>query len=375
MKHIRLNRKVSVLFISLLLCFGCSLQKQIPEDKILIKKTDIIGAPPDYKHNLNALIIERPRRRMLGLSNPFLFVHMKYEKKKQNSFNRTIKRVFGEKPVFADSLIMNESAKQMSEFLVNKGYFRSSVGFEIKHRNNKGRITYFINHGERFTINDVSSKIADEHLEKVLRLKLKHSEIQQSDYYDSDKLIKEREQISFYLNNRGYFKFNKFFVYFDVDTSLALKNMVNVQTVVRNFSDTSNHRPYRIKDVFVEANYNFLDTVAKDTFIVDGLKFIGSDYVIKPQIFSKNLTVKNGDIYSLEKQRQTINNIAELQVFKFIDVDFRELPSHIHTPDELLTIGIPLSVKALANCGAFNSCIYCVGSKSSSPIFLALPKK
>ena len=324
--HISLFRKVKILLCIFLLFSGCSVQKQIPENKLLLKKVTITNAPDDYEDDLREQIRQMPRRRMFGLSNPFLYIYMKTDQKKPTKFNKAIQKYFGEKPVYVDTAEVRESAEKMKSFMINKGYMHSGVSFSMNKKKKIAKLDYNINPGERFVINKVVYTIADSNLRKVVENQKRESKITENAYYDSDDLINEREQLAFSLNDLGYYKFNKYFIYFDVDTSLAHAGKVNIQVVVRNFSDTSNHKLFKINDIIIDPNYNILDTVAKDTFLISGIKFLGQNYVLKPPLFLKNLKIRKGDLYSLENQKQTINNFSELQVFKFIDVDFRELP-------------------------------------------------
>ena len=89
------------------------------------------------------------------------------------------------------------------------------------------------------------------------------SKIKENEIYDSEKLIAERERLTAMLNNHGYYQFGKSYIYFDVDTSMGKDKKVDVRLYIKNLNDSTKHKVYRVRNVFVDANYQIADTLEK----------------------------------------------------------------------------------------------------------------
>ncbi|MFC2113884.1 BamA/TamA family outer membrane protein [Bacteroidota bacterium] len=297
----------------------------MPENQIILKKAKIKNAPEDCGSDLNSLIKQNPRQRLYGLTDPFLWIYLKFDSKKDNFINRKIKQGFGEKPIMLDSNLLIQSQMQMQDYLLNKGYFRNDVKYSIKyHKKHKAKVSFQITSGAPYFIKEVDFYIADRTIYSILSPSFAQSLILSGEKYDSDKLINERIRIASILNEKGYYKFSKYYVYFEVDTTYGDKQEVNVDVVIRNLTDTSLHKQYLINNVTIEPDYNILDTIIKDTNFLLGYRFIGSNVNINPSIFLRNLKFRQGNLYSIQNVKQTINLLNELDVYKFIDIDFSE---------------------------------------------------
>ena len=332
MIYLKVAFKISFLFALFLSFQACTFNKLVPTDSLLLKKATIENAPSDEKSELNALAKQNPRQRGFGITDPFLWIYMKQDLKDSNFINNSIKKLFGEEPMFLDTSLIIESQLQMQDYLLNKGYFRNSISYDIAKKRyrlfpswqKKAFVKYDINPGNPYLIQDVDYYVADKNIYDLLDRSFAKSFIISGNKYDSKSLIRERSRIAEVLNNEGYYKFSKYFIYFEVDTTFGNKSEVNVQVFVQNPSDSSVHKRYIINNISIEPGYSIMDSSVKDTTYELGYRFIGSNFNLKPSVFLRNLEFRKSDFYSIYKVKQTINKLSELQVYKFIDVDFEE---------------------------------------------------
>jgi outer membrane protein assembly factor BamA len=331
-KAFKIPVKISFLF-ALILCFhSCSFNKLLPADKVIVKKAKLVNAPKDEKSELSALIKQNPRQRAFGVTDPFLWTYLRQDRKDSGFISTSLKKLFGEKPIYLDTALILESQRQMQDYLMNKGYFRNSIDYTIddQRRNfafrwkHKAFVTYHIHQGEASKVNKVDYYIADRTIYKILESHFDKSLVKSGHKYDSDKLIKERARIAESLYNKGFFKFSKYYVYFEVDTTFGNQQKVDVRIFVQNPSDTSVHKRYLINNISIEPDYNIMDSSKKDSQLFLGYTFIGSDFNLKPSVFQRNLKFRKGDLYCIKDVKQSINQLAELQIYKFIDIDFEE---------------------------------------------------
>lgn len=313
----------------MLLFSSCSVKKYLAKDQYLLRKSVIVNASSDLKDDLSDLIKLKVRKKLFGFDLPLIGLYMHLDMKKNTWLNRTTKNLFAEKPVFLDSLLIYESAKQMFDFLVNKGYFRPRVEYRIYFKKYRALSYYFIYSGKRMTINEINYCIPDRNIDSLVNLHQNKSLIRKGDFYDSEILTDERERLARILNDEGYFGFNKYYIYFEVDTSFIRENKVNISLFINKPNDTSVHRLYIFNNITFNPYYNIFDTLSKDTSEIDGFKFVGNNYYILPGLILKRLEFRKGEAFSLTKVKESINNFNDLEIYKFIDLDFFEKKENI----------------------------------------------
>jgi outer membrane protein assembly factor BamA len=251
---------------------------------------------------------------------------MKLDKGKDSGFKATVKKIFGEKPVYLDTNSTKESLSRLTEYLFNKGYFDATVTLKSKIRHkNQLKLWYITNLGVPHFVSDIKYVIHDSNIKSVIE----HSTIKPliviKQKYDSDLLLAESDRITTILNNNGYYKFNKNFIYYEVDTATFRKqNNVAVTLFIQNFSDTSLHKVYFIRNIFLEPDYKLAVAIKRDSLLLKEFTYITQSNILKANTFYRHIRFSKGELFSLEKVKQTINQLSDIQFFKYIDISFVE---------------------------------------------------
>ena len=340
-RHLNKFWLVSFFFIVHLLA-GCSLEKQLPKQKPLLAKTEVKGAPEGHQYKLESLINQKPNSRFLGTGRFALWAYLVFKAdttkpdsireanwflgKFWNQTKQQIKSGIGEQPVYLDSSRINESARQMSQYLTHQGFFKTEVKTDIAIANNNATVTFEIDAYKPYTVAKIDYYIPDRKIFQLVKRNEKESFIKAGGVYTSQKLAKERDRISELLQNKGFFNFNKQNIYFEVDTSYGNQE-VRIGLGVSNPNAYERHTRYKIQDVYIEPDYDFTDTVTNDTIQVDQYHFIVNqdEITIRPQSVLNKVNIKPGQLYSAKKQQQTYNDLAQLAIFKFIDIRYRRM--------------------------------------------------
>lgn len=305
---------------------GCSINKFIPDNQVLLKKARVKNCPTRYVDNLKLLMKQRPRNRGIFYSEPYLWVYFKLDKGRQTNFRKALKSGFGEKPVFYDSVLTAQTVRQFNEFLINKGYLDASVKQNLKVRDKKAKLSYLITLNKPFRINSVNYIFFDNRIKSMIYPPVKPY-IQTGMIFNSDFIMKERERIAHELNNAGYYKFSKNYIYFDVDTTLARKNLLDVIVIVKNVSDTSFHKIYKISKVYIDPAYIMNDTIIREPFEFNEMTFLRPAKKLNLKVLTNRISIKKESLYRIDDVRKTINELSDLQIYKFIDINFEEIPS------------------------------------------------
>jgi len=326
----------------LLILSSCSVKKYLNENQYLLRKTKVANAESALQYELSELMKQKVRKKLIGIDLPLTGLYLHLDRKKNNWYNRTLKNLTGVHPLFLDSTLTYESAAQMFDYLVNKGYFRPRVEYRVYFRKFKASTYYYIYAGKRMKIDQVNYYIPDRKIDSLVSLHRSQSFIRSGDFYDSENLTAERERIAKVLNDYGYFKFSKYFIYYEVDTSSIREEKVNINLFINNPGDTSAHKLYIFNRINFNPNYNIFDTLNKDTLKIKDYYFLGKDYYVRPEIILSRLEFRPGDAFNMSKVKESIINYNDLEIYKFIDIDFFE-KKDIYSDTSLLDCLIKLT--------------------------------
>ncbi len=135
----------------------------------------------------------------------------------------------------------------------------------------------------------------------------------------------ERKRITNVLTKEGYYKFNKDFIKFEVDSTIN-PGRLDVTMFLHKYkasnnSPETNHRKYFINKV------NFIP--------------VNSERIaLRPSVLQNNTTIKEGDKYSAAEVQNTYNNFSRLNAVRFTNIHFDE-----NEEDGLLDCGIKVSTR------------------------------
>lgn len=255
----------------------------------------------------------------------------------------------GEKPVILDSSKVKTSAQQISYYMFNKGYFDNKVTHTIKIDSAKKRayVTYEIKSKEPYIINSVTYQIEDKKLKKQIEKIQNESFVKVNDVLDMDKLDKERGRINTYLKDRGYYYFNKEFVYFKVDSALC-RHSVDVMISVHNITkpDPKNpdsliqtpHVRYNVYNIFVNTDYDPIiagdenraqvyDTVyTSDSTMIMIYNSEKGKIKFRPDELMQSIYLSLGGTYRQKEVENTYKKLSSLGLYKNISINFSPNP-------------------------------------------------
>ena len=125
--------------------------------------------------------------------------------------------------------------------------------------------------------------------------------------FDINMLDQERDRITQYLQNRGYYRFNKDFITFQADTMLNTRKVdliMQLHPYRRKKEDApSPHRQYYIRNVDFVFDADFADLSADalrglDSLQAGGVNFYFVDKMfLRPQVISDYNYLKKGRLY------------------------------------------------------------------------------
>jgi outer membrane protein insertion porin family len=374
-----------ILFVTILFASGCkSLKLKLNDENPILYKTIINGNKNISTAELEEYRKQIPNRNFLGTTPYITFYKLgklyfkpekfdrkiekttvKYESKLSNlkdsveiiklteNYRKKVDkytthkkegnwlmRSVGEAPVYYDSLLTRESARQMRAFLKSNGYYNSKVNFNTTRIANRTFLTYSIDEGKPYRINNVEYQTSDKTILKYLLNDSKNGFLKKNDIYTENNISLERDRIDKLLKNNGYFNFNKQYILFEIDTNLN-NNTLNVYTIINNPDENNQHQQFIINNVYftTDASLNF-PNYERDTLQDAGINFIGYNfqtakklnrsyyrhhliyYKFSPKLLNRRIEIAPKEFYSLEKSVNTQRQLANLDMFKFININY-----------------------------------------------------
>ena len=342
------SKQIYYLFIAVLLAYGCSNTKYLPEGDMLyvggeVKVEDSIIPRSERKvleSELEGLLRPRPNSSFLGLRPKLWFYNIAGTPKKDKGFRYWVKNKLGEPPVLFSQVDLDYNADIIQNRTENRGYFRARTSSDSTSRNKRATAEYTVKPGQQWKIRNVKfpSDTNGVALDSTIASMKRRTRLKPGAPFDLDLIITERERIDTRLKQKGYFYFNPDFILVQVDSTVG-DHQVDLIVKVKDETPDVAKRVYKIGDIVILPNYNL--TNAQDTIkynLSEGEKYkdftiIDPDKTFRPIIYDRTMFFHKGDIYNRRDHNLTLNRLINLGSFKFVKNEFRRSDSLDNTLD------------------------------------------
>ncbi len=333
---------IIIFFCSMLVAMltSCSSTRHVPAGQYLLEKNAIdlkakvewkrikknIEDNRSLKEQLLGLSKQKPNKVTLDVFKFNLFVYNLSYTHKTNRLLQWMMNTIGEPPVIFDSTLVEGSAKQMQTFLQNKGYFNSIVDYHTDIRGKRATIHYVVTPGSLFTIEHVTFPPVTDGVTSIINSFKDETVLQKDNPVDFDKIDAERNRMLHDLQDWGYYKFNKNDIYFTLDTT-GKKNKADISSNINAPADSSAQQKYYIRNVGVYPDYNpnQQQNIIYDTLEFNRILYISRKMNLHPKVLNKVIFIAKGQEYSRAKYDYSISRIADLGVYNFVNIRYKEV--------------------------------------------------
>ncbi|MCL6524603.1 MAG: BamA/TamA family outer membrane protein [Thermoflavifilum sp.] len=356
-------------FSLLLICWAlmvasCSNTKYLAQNQALLISNEIRlkgeNLTKNERENIrndlssSSILLQAPNYKTLRIARIglWLYNHVDTTGKGNRLLSWLINKNWLKPPVIYDSNQTHKTVENMLDYLINQGYFRATVNDQVHIRKQKARVTYLVNTGKNFLINQISYRISDTAIRKIVLADTSLSLLHKGIPYKTDLLINERERIARLLNDHGYYHFSTDDILFVVDTintSLLKtttnpfesifnvfsasrsreKPTLNIEVVINQPEDSSDFHQYYIRKINVfpdlPLNINSIDTNQFYKIPERYFTIFTRRNLFRPRVFMRALYFRPGDLYSRTAYEQTVRQLNSLNQWKFVNVQFHEL--------------------------------------------------
>ncbi len=317
---------------------SCSIRKHVPEDKMILKNNvvEIYSKDVDFtKSDISPYIIQSSNPKFLGFM-PLTWVYYKTENK-NSKLIQWINKTAGEKPVYFNNEMKENSVEQISKYLDDIGYFNSGISTKIKNRKGISKVYYGIYPAKPYIVDVISYKIADSAIYKHVKEIEETLPIQKGEIYNAFKLDDERDMITEHLKNNGYFYFTKDYIFMEVDTNFNDKKAninIRIDNVLDPFTQkTVNHKQYKINNIYIYPKGTLSNNIKADTtqYTFELNKHFGDetyyfiyndDPKIRLKTFDNIIQIQTGSLYNFHQVTQTYKALNNLKIYNLTNIDF-----------------------------------------------------
>ncbi len=316
--------------------YSCNTTKNLQEGerlyeggKLKLKETESSKYKKELERDLEEVNKPKPNEKLAGLRLG-LWAFQKVENDKAGFYAKWINKRIGEKPVLLDQVNINSVRKLMKNRMENLGYFNSNIKYEVVENKKTGFIEYEINPGKRLHIDSIHYKKVGE--QKVDSLILHYLEdekpIKENEPFSLQKLKDLRTDISDFLKKQGYYYFTSNNLIFEADTlSTEEQNEAIMELRIKDNASKLALVPFEINELHVFPKYS-LDTSEggkrADTTNLNEVEFIQSELFFRPDRLYPYLFIKEGELYSPEKENNTNKRLNSLKTYRFVNIRYQE---------------------------------------------------
>lgn len=307
LKHI-LGWGSVVIFITLIT--SCDGTKFIAENDLLLSHNYVVSTDRNVDvRGLSSYIRQKTNTRWFSSLKVPLGIYSMAGRDTTKAINRRLKK-WGEAPVVLDTVMMLSSSENLRTVMQDRGYLDAVVTPVIESKNRRASVTYEVTPNERYTLRSLSYKVADKRIDSLLKQRklIEHS-FKAGEKFSVSKLYSLRNDVTSWLNDNGYYYFNKENITFTADSSEVDKT-VDVNMIVglyrKNSRDSLREHPYyTIGDVSYSA-------------------IPGQEIKIRKNTLESNNIIETGDYYSSKDVQQTYKKFARLKAIRSTNIHFTE---------------------------------------------------
>lgn len=332
----RFIKKIWLLLVVIALS-GCGVKKYVPDDKTILIENYVTNDSTHFnisKSSVADYIVQKPNKSLFGWL-PRVWIYYKTQDKTNRRFYKWVNKNLGVEPIYYNSANTADSKRQIEEYLNNTGFFKSKVVATKYERNKRAYVEYRIKPKTPYTIRELNQKIYDSAISKEIKEIESDLPVKVGDNYNIFTMDKERDYITDYLRDNGYFFFTKDRIMYEVDTNLMMKK-ADVTLRING----QKHDKYYINKVFIYPDYNIktANIIENDTVPFtfrlwrkapkQRFDFIyGNNPKVHLKTFNQVIQIHPGEEFSQKKVSQTYRALGSLKLYSLSNISFDTVAS------------------------------------------------
>lgn len=339
---------IYIVAVAFLLC-GCSVSKYIPEGQYLLSDVHISSDNKEIKSSeMYSYVRQKPNAKWFSLVKLPMYIYCASGKDSTKWINKILRKM-GDAPKIYDSDVAEETRTQILGAVQNKGYLGAQVSLEEKVKKNKLDVYYKIYSGHPYVITNIGYNIDDHVIRELLMNDSVDNRLKEGMRFNVNVLEDERNRITQYLLNKGFYRFNKDYITFRADTvngTYQIDLTMNISSGNQNDDiNTLYHNRYKIRSVNylmgIENVSGVQSEFMADTVRYDGINILyDNDLFLRPGVIVSHNRIVPGKLYSNRDVMATYSSLSRLGILKYSNIRFVE---HLENDSAYLDAYVSLS--------------------------------
>lgn len=338
MKTMRIRR--ILVAVGLLSAAACSTVRRIPEGEVLYTGVKKLRIQPDSGVVLSTAAEEAARQPLsVAPNNPLyspwlrtplpigLWVWNYCYTPREKGFKYWFFKRLAKEPVLLSKVQPGLRTQVAEQALANFGYFGSSVSDSLRYRKHgrKAKVDYTLRIAEPWFYGEIAYPTVNPGMDPLIDSLRATSLLRTGAQYNLDTLTAEQQRITGLLRNRGYYYFRPEYLEFLADTTLRPQHVDLRLTLKPNLPAVA-LKPYRVGDVTVRLRN--LRPGPRDTLRLRNATVIAQRPMkIRPRVLGRALTLRPGQLFTVDAQNRTQNELNQLGIFRSVNLSVTPLDS------------------------------------------------
>lgn len=338
MKTMRIRR--ILVAVGLLSAAACSTVRRIPEGEVLYTGVKKLRIQPDSGVVLSTAAEEAARQPLsVAPNNPLyspwlrtplpigLWAWNYCYTPREKGFKYWFFKRLAKEPVLLSKVQPGLRTQVAEQALANFGYFGSTVSDSLRYRKHgrKAKVDYTLRIAEPWFYGEIAYPTVNPGMDPLIDSLRATSLLRTGAQYNLDTLTAERQRITGLLRNRGYYYFRPEYLEFLADTTLRPQRVDLRLTLKPNLPAVA-LKPYRVGDVTVRLRN--LRPGPRDTLRLRNATVIAQRPMkIRPRVLQRALTLRPGQLFTVDAQNRTQNELNQLGIFRSVNLSVTPLDS------------------------------------------------
>lgn len=389
--------KISLIIVLVSLFFSCNAVKRVPEGKFLLTQNTILVDSVKIKDaGVHSQLAQKPNPSIpligfpLGLhiynladpqpdSTYYKWLHknpkreerlVRFLSKKQVDqidsiyvgINKWLQKS-GDAPVIIADNKIEKSKDRLKRWYASYGYFNDEVDHKIDTSTKKKKragITYLVKKHKPYFVGDtIIEKISSPVVDSLFQLRKNSTFIIPGKQYAADDFVNERDRLTIQFRNSGLFHFEQDYVGFEADT-VNTDHRADITYIIPNRKITQGDstftvpfRVHTINEVRIVTDFKYENRNKKfqDSLSYKGYKLFSYGKMrYRPKAITDAVAIIPDNIYKDINRTLTYNQISDLRIFKYPNINYTEIAND--TTHTLLDATILLSPRDKFTVGA-----------------------
>ena len=273
--------------------------------------------------SLQELLVPEPNASIFGM-RPKLWVYNQIgELKKDKGLKHWLKTKIGEPPVFFEDVRVERVNENLEYRLINKGFFDAGVSPEIIKEERQTSIVYRVTPGRAYVYRNIHYPDSINFLDRIIKLQQSESLLKPDNRFDVETMAKERKRIEMVARDSGYYHFSSTFLIFDADSTVGDHEVDLYLRRKENIPPKAFER-YKISEITILPGYSSNSSGVDEPVRIDSMLYFIDPDEIRPRPVANAIKLGVGKYYSAEDEGITLNRLAGIGVFRYINIDFEE---------------------------------------------------